>query len=114
MLMMRIAAAGGIVVFLNARWIREELATATDGSGAKSFLWVVQDQKYLCRSKAKNLTLFAVRDGYETLDLAYSKLFGKIDKKGWLEHCLQREDSFCYQVFFWHHRPLQRLDPNTS
>ena len=88
-LMMVIAAAGGVVVFLNAWWTSKELAYTLDDTGKKIILADSTRAERLKHSQRDiDLTLIGMRDGEETLELAYSELFRKKDKKGWAENGL--------------------------
>ena len=81
-LMVGIAAAGGVFVFMNAWWTSKELGYALDDSSAKIiFADGIRSERLTPSQRDKSLTLIGVRDGKETLHLAYSKFLKKTDKK---------------------------------
>ena len=71
-LIMGIAAAGGIVVVLNAWWTSKALSYALDDIGAKTiFADGTRAERLKLSQSDKGLTLLGVRDSEETPDLAY-------------------------------------------
>ncbi|WP_240453901.1 class I adenylate-forming enzyme family protein [Chachezhania antarctica] len=74
-LMCAIAAAGGIVVFLNAWWTTEELDYALEDSGARLVLADGQRvERLLPLRDARDLTIVGVREGEELTAHGYTAL----------------------------------------
>ncbi len=81
-LIMGIAATGGVVVFLHAWWNNGELEYAFRDSAAKiGFADGASSNRLMHLPLHKGLTLVSVHYGEDNLDLTYSKLLRKQSKK---------------------------------
>ena len=95
MLIMGIAAAGGVVVFLNAWWTSQELAYALEDSNAKLvFTDSPRAEKLLPLTEAQGLTLVGVRDAEHILEHSYSRLRAQDTNSDWPVVEIHTDDDF--------------------